>query len=351
MTYDLDEAVRGAHAARDFMTTHGIRGTWTNAALVDRALARGVEVSASPRGRVRVSHGGRAYWFSGGRTNFNRPMAKQAARYKEVSSALLLSRGIAAPRNAVFGAEEGARAWQWAEPLSNVVLKPSNANQGKMVHVGITERREFLDVFDTVGGAYGRVLVEQFINGIEHRVAVVDYRVVAATRRVPAHVVGDGVSNVEELTEKKNLLRSGPKNLIHQQLGVDSPAVRELRRQGLSVDSVPSLGEMVYLRSTSNIHTGGDAVDATNDLSPDEVRFVQRAARTFPGLRLAGFDVLLPRSGCGQRPHILEINANPMISMHHYPAEGAPRDVAGRLLDAMFPTTSDPEARDALAAR
>lgn len=341
MAYDVEEAARKARATREFMADHGIRGGWTNASLVDRALAKGIDVSATERGRVRVRQGNRSYWFSGGRTNFNRPMAFRAARYKEVSSALLLSRGISAPRNAVFGAGDVTRAWRWAEELSPLVLKPSNANQGKMVHVGITDRAEFHNAFDAIASSYDRVLVEQFVAGVEHRIAVVNYQVVAATRRVPAHVVGDGTSDVEALVAKKNKARQAPHNLIHQQLSIDAPSLRELRRQDLDVNSIPKSGQMVYLRSTSNIHTGGDAVDATDDLTAREVRFVERAARSFPGLRLAGFDVLLPRSGNGQRPHILEINGSPMISMHHYPAEGKSRDVAGHLLEAMFPSTTN----------
>lgn len=104
--------------------------------------------------------------------------------------------------------------------------------------------------------------------------------------------------------------------------------------------AVPDPGQVVYLRATSNIHTGGDAVEATDELTTKEAGFVQRAARVFTGLRVGGFDVLLPRGGRGVEPCVLEINATPMISMHHFPSIGRPRDAAGRLVEAMFPRES-----------
>ncbi|RJN31066.1 hypothetical protein D3250_09340 [Nesterenkonia natronophila] len=102
---------------------------------------------------------------------------------------------------------------------------------------------------------------------------------------------------------------------------------------------MPADGQKVYLRKTSNLHTGGDAVDATDELSPDEREFVVRAARAIPGLRVAGIDVLLPRRETDEAPAILEVNPFPMISMHHFPAAGRPRDVAGPIVRAMFPST------------
>src|SRR5699024_9522794 len=154
--YDIEEVARRARAARRFMAERGIRGRWTNACLVDRALAKGIDVSATSRGRVRVRQSGRSYRFHNGATDFNHPLASRIALYKDVSSARLLSSGISAPRNAILEGGHGARAWRWAEALAHLVLKPSNANQGKMVHVGITDRAEFLKVFDSIARSYGR---------------------------------------------------------------------------------------------------------------------------------------------------------------------------------------------------
>ena len=322
------------------MRRHGINASWNNALVVDRARARGLDVSADDRGRVLLRDGQRSRWFSSGRVSINRQLAKRTVRHKNVASALLRAQGVRAPENLVFEAGEVDRAWGWARGLLPVVLKPSATERGFMVDVGIDNRQAFAEAYEAIENKYGRVLVEEFVTGVEHRVLAIDNEVVAVTRRVPANVVGDGRSDVAKLVEAKNAARERTKNPIHEKLKIDAAAERELRKQGMLPSDAPEPGQVVYLRSTSNIHTGGDAVDATDDLTPEEVEFVQRAARVFTGLRVAGFDVLLPRDGQGVEPCVLEINASPMISMHHFPSMGRPRDAAGRLVEAMFPRKS-----------
>lgn len=256
LAYDLAAAIAGAHAARKYMSKYDMRWSWTNAVVVDRALSRGLHVSATPRRRVRISDDRRTRWFSGGHTDLNDRLADRLTRFKEVTNSLLRSRGLFAPDNAIFEVGDGLRAWRWGQQLAPLVLKPSNSNKGKMVHVGLTDRAEFLEAFDSIAQKHGAALVEQFVPGVEHRVAVVDYQVVAATRRVPANVVGDGVATVSELVSAKNDARRDESNLIHQQLRIDAIAQRELSRQGVHDASVPSEGQRVFLRSTSNIHTG-----------------------------------------------------------------------------------------------
>lgn len=287
MTYTLDDAIRGARAAREFMDTHGITGAWTNAVVVDRALDRGLDVGATPQGRVRLSDGRRSYWFASGRTNLNRAMAVRAVRFREVASAYLRTRGLFAPQNAVFDAGGGPRAWQWAQALAPLTVAPSASTAPAASHAGLTGRAEFLEAFNNVATEHGRVLVEQHVTGTERRVVVVDNDVVAATRHVPTH---------EWAAEP-----------------------------------------------TPTLKPGADAADATDDLTADEVVLIERAARAFPGLRLASFDVVLSRDGQDDQPCLKQVSANPAFARHHFPARGEARDVAGHLLDAMFPTTARPE--------
>lgn len=115
---------------------------------------------------------------------------------------------------------------------------------------------------------------------------------------------------------------------------------RHLARQGLTSDSVVEQGRTIYLRGTANLHTGGDVADATDDLTAEEIAEVEAASRAIPGLRVAGFDVLLPREPGHGPLSILEANSNPMISGHHFPWFGSGRDAAGAVLDAMFPATA-----------
>lgn len=314
--------------------------TYTNLVLVAEALERNLEVKTTPSRRsIEVRQQGRSRYWKGGTTNHNSHLAKKIVHFKDVCNRHLRNHGVNAPENAVFGATEAERAWNWAHPLGQLVVKPHDGIQGRNVHVGIETYDEFETAFKNVARSRGRVLVEQFHAGIEHRCLVVDDAVVAVTARRPASILGDGQSTIEELVASKNENRGR----IHTQLELGATELQVLNKSEYQPQSVPPEGERVYLRLTSNIHTGGDALDATDELAPEEQEMIERAARSIPGLRIAGFDVLLPREDQEKdaRASVLEINANPMISMHHFPWEGAPRDVAGAVLDSMFPKSKN----------
>lgn len=325
--------------AQRFMRSIGLQSRrYTNAVVVAEALERGVTVTHSKKKaqRVVLSFEGKRFTWSGGGTNLNLPSARRLVSYKEVTSRLLLNRDINAPENAVFAPEDAERAWAWGEKLLPLVIKPKDENQGTDVIVGVQTHDEFVEAFHRVAANRSSLLVEEFHTGVEHRCLTVDNKLVAVTRRRPASVLGNGQSTIETLIDSKNERRRN----IHKKLTLDAEAIQYLARHGLTPSSVPSKGERVYLLGASNIHRGGDAIDATDELTPDEVAQVEKAAAQFPGLRLGALDVLLPREGATGPLSILEVNANPMISMHHLPWRGQPRNAAGAILDAMFPDTA-----------
>lgn len=313
--------------------------SWNNAVIVAEALARGVRVTTNKNGSgstVVLQYGDKTNRWRWGGTSLNTKLARLAAKYKEVASRLILNNGVVALENAVFAAGEEARAWAWAESLGTLVIKPHNATHGRDVHVGIRDQHEFKNVFRKVSSRHEYALVEKFHPGTEHRCLVVDNRLVAATRRRPAGVIGDGEHTVAELVASKNLDRGR----IHKNIVLGNIELEQLKEQQLDPHAVPRLDQRVYLRSTSNLHTGGDAIDATSEISDKEREFVEQAAQSFPGLRVAGLDVLMPRKlDDGEFPGVIEVNPRPMISMHHFPWAGQKQDAAGAVLDAMFPKT------------
>lgn len=326
-------------SAREHLATIGIRNTsWTNIAMAAEALDRGITLARDPKTRrMLLRHGGKTLFWRGGNTDHNSAMAKRLVKYKDVTNRYLRHRGVPAPDNAVFAAADISRAWKWAEDLGPVVLKPHDGNQGRDVFVGVEGMSDFVDAFAQVAAGHGEVLVETFHPGVEHRCLVIDGRLAAATRRRPASVLGDGESSIRELVEQKNQDRGR----IHKPITIDDQAVRTLARSGHTVESVPAAGERVALRTTSNLHTGGDAVDATDDLTAQERAIVERGARVMQGLRIAALDVLLPREADHEaEPTIIELNGSPMTSMHHFPWEGTPRNVSALALDSMFPETA-----------
>lgn len=333
-----DMAIQELDPARQHMKSIGLDPRlMTNTVIVAEALARGIGVEKSPKHPRRIvlsSLGSRHTWQAGG-TTLNKPSAKRLVSYKEVTSRLLLNRGVNAPENAVFAPEDLDRAWAWGKKLLPLVIKPKDENQGRDVVVGVATYEEFAAGFTHVANGRTSLLVEEFHQGLEHRCLTIDNRLVAVTRRRPASVLGDGESTIEQLVTEKNTQRWG----IHKQLKLDGEALQHLAKSGLTTKSVPAEDQRTYLLATSNIHRGGDAIDATDELSPIEIEQVEKAAGQFPGLRLGALDVLLSRGDAEGELSVLEVNANPMITMHHLPWEGQPRDVAGAILTAMFPHT------------
>lgn len=323
--------------ARKLMQDLGLPPSWANAAMVDEALKRGVTVKAMDKNpRILFARGGQRYRWNNGSTTFNTQLARTIGRFKDLQSRIFLDHGISnAPENSVFSPGQAERAWRWAESLGTLVVRPHNGTHGDSVYLGINTWSDFEEAFTRISEDRGQVLVEKFYEGVEHRCLVVDSKLVAVTRRRPASVVGDGESTISELVALKNVRRGK----IHKRLQLGESERLYLARTGWYFDSVPADGERVYLLGTSNIHTGGDAVDATNDLSAEQKATVEKAVAAIPGLKVVGLDVLLPEGGVASDMTIIEINSAPMISMHHFPWEGRARNVAAKIMDAMFPAT------------
>lgn len=325
-------------AARERLSELGIpTKNWTNVVLVAEALARGIQVDKPAKGGgVLLTHGEKKhrYWLNGYVT-LNTALSRRVVAYKDVLSRLLQDMGVHAPENGVFEADRVERAWSWAQPLLPVVLKPHIGAGGKDVFVEVNTREEFDEAFHTIACNGGTVLVEQFFGGSEHRCVVIDNKFVAAVWRRPANVLGDGTLTVRQLVEAKNAHRE----VAHKPLKLGEPELKMLTKAGMTPDSVPGAGQRAYLRANSNMSTGGDAIDATEMLSESEIAYAEQVAKAIPGLRLAALDVMLPRDGYGSQPAVVEVNGSPGFHGHHFPVEGQPRDVAGAILDAMFPAT------------
>lgn len=315
---------------------------WTDQVIVAEALHRDLDISKSARNYIVLDdRKGRKFTWKSGFTNYNTVLAQRVALYKDVYSRLLADFGAPGTENAVFGPGEAGRAWLWAESLGKLVVKPVDGIHGRHVFVGVDNLQDFLKAFASVSSSGdGRVLVEKFYSGTEHRCLLVNHKLIAVTRRRPASVMGDGKQSVRQLVHEKNSKNRGyPHAKVHSKIELGSEASELLAEASLTLDSIIPEGQRVYLRRASNIHAGGDAIDATGDLSPEEIAQVEHASRAVTGGRIVGLDVLLPRAEGDDDLRVLEMNTNSMISIHHFPWEGKSRDVAGAVLDALFPAT------------
>ncbi len=230
----------------------------TSTLIAHRAIQRGIRLYSDDYGRLTLQRGKRRVWFDGAQSNINKVLAQRCVRYKDVTARLLRSHKVNAPENVVFGADEVRAAWDWAAYDLPVVMKPPNGGKGDLVHVGVADWEHFEEAFAVVAEAAGEVLVERFVDGVEHRVLLIYGKVAAAQRRVPAHVIGNGRSSVRKLIRKKNRLRTKSNNSIYvdAQIPIDDVVVRELSSVGMTLDSVPARGQRVWLRSNSNVSSG-----------------------------------------------------------------------------------------------
>ena len=272
-----------------------------------------------------------------GKTSY---IAVELAGDKEETNVILAAAGLPVPRQELVRSAE--RAVRAAERLGYpVVTKPYNGNHGRGISIHLTSADEVRAGFAAAAEHSSSVIVETYLQGDDHRLLVVNGELVAATKRTPGHVVGDGTRTVRELVDIVNQdpRRGVGHEKVMTRIVLDAQADMMLARQSLAPDSVPAAGQVVPLRSTANLSTGGTATDVTDVIHPDNRDMAVRAI-TAIGLDVGGVDFLSPditESYKSVGGGICEVNAAPGFRMHVAPSEGTPRDVAGPVIDMLFP--------------
>ncbi len=222
-----------------------------------------------------------------------------------------------------------------------IVLKPLDGNHGKGASINVKTYEEAVAGLAFAQKYSRKVIVEKFISGFDFRVLVIDNKLVAAAKRVPANVVGNGVDTIATLIEETNKdprRGYGHENVLTQ-IDVDRDTLDLLEKLGYTLETVPKNGEIVYLKSTANLSTGGTSVDVTDMMHPENIFLAERISRVI-GLDICGIDImaenltqpLKENGGC-----ILEVNAAPGFRMHLAPSEGLPRNVAAPVIDMLYP--------------
>jgi cyanophycin synthetase len=259
---------------------------------------------------------------------------------KDTTKRLLAEHGVPVPRGYV--AEDEDDAAEIAEKLGwPVVVKPLDASHGRGVLTNIQGEKELRLAYRDARKFREEVIVEQFLEGHDFRFVVVNGKFICAAQRVPACVVGDGQSSLRQLVDVVN--QDPRRGIGHEKvltrIEIDDLTLALLARRNLTPDSIPPSGETVYLKSTANLSTGGIARDVTDSVHPANIHLMERVA-SIVGLDIAGIDVIattvehpLGEVGGG----IVEVNAAPGFRMHVAPAEGTPRDVAGAVVDMLYP--------------
>ncbi|HET6762667.1 MAG TPA: cyanophycin synthetase, partial [Longimicrobiaceae bacterium] len=313
----------------------------STAALVRAAEERGIPwIRLNGRSLIQFGHGRWQRRIQATVTSETRHIAVEMASDKELTNRLLSDLGLPVPRQVtVYDEEEAVRA---ARRLGwPVVVKPLDANHGRGVALDLRDDEAVRAGFRGAREHSRTVIVETYLTGFDHRMLVVNGELIAVAKRVPGHVVGDGTHTIGELVDITNAdpRRGIGHEKVLTRLEFDAQAERLLGERGYSRDTVPAAGEMVYLRSTANISTGGTAIDVTDVVHPDNREMALRAVKAV-GLDVGGVDFLtddISRSYREIGGGVCELNAAPGFRMHVAPSEGTPRDVAGPVMDMLFP--------------
>ena len=313
--------------------------------IVQAAIARGIPYRRLTDGSlVQFGWGSRQRRIQAAEVDRTSAVAEQIAQDKELTKRLLAAAGVPVPDGRPVDSVEDA--WSvMCEIGGPVVVKPRDGNQGKGVAVNIVTREHMAIAYRSAEEYGSQVMIERFVPGHDFRLLVVGDQMVAAARRDPPHVIGDGLRTIRELADEVNTdPRRGDGHATPlTKIRIDDIALARLAVQGFTPDAVPDKGARVVLRNNANLSTGGTATDVTDDVHPEVAARAVEAAKMV-GLDVAGVDVVcetvvkpLEQQGGG----IVEVNAAPGLRMHLSPSYGKGRPVGEAIVAMMFGEGND----------
>jgi cyanophycin synthetase len=312
----------------------------TTKAITEAAMRRGIPWKRiGEHSLVQLGYGKHRRFIQAAMTDRTSAVAVDIASDKELTKILLRAAGIEVPCGAL--AQSETEAIEALEIIgAPVVVKPYNMSQGKGVSLNLVSAEHVAQAYRIAKQYTTKVVVERQFVGRDYRALVIGGKLVAASERVPAHVVGDGVSAVAELIEAVN--RRPERGEDHERpltrIEIDEAMIEFMKRHRLSLRHTPDPGEVVYLRDCANLSTGGTARDVTDLIHPRVAAMCERAARVI-GLDICGIDLILDDIARPPGPDngVIEVNAAPGLRMHIAPSEGRSRDVGATIIDMLYP--------------
>lgn len=334
--FDVDQAVSDLKVLRE---AHMLGPTtWS---IVKEAQSRGIPfIRLNQDSHIQLGHGAHQKQIQASITCQTSAIAVETADEKTRVKTYLKKAGIPVPEGRVTSSEEEALT-VFKQLGTAVVVKPDVGNHGNGSTINVTDPGQLKMAFHAAHAYHPDVIVEEYVKGGDFRLLVINGNFIAAAKREPAHVIGDGTSSIHDLIQAVNSdpHRGFGHEKVLTQIEVDDMTQRLLALKGLSIDSVPENHAVVYLKATANLSQGGTATDVTDEVSPD-IRFMAERAARIIGLDCVGVDVLakdisLPLESSGLK--VVEVNAAPGFRMHLEPTQGRPRNVAKPVVDMLFP--------------
>ncbi len=304
--------------------------------IVDEARRRGisVEVLDAQAGYFRLSYGGRAVICRESLTELTSAIAMSRCDDKAVTRRLMAQAGLSVPRQQPVGSARDNAAF--LAECGSLVVKPARGEQGRGISVDVRDCEHLDASIDDARQVDADVLLEEFVEGQDLRIIVIDYRVVAAAVRRPPRVRGNGEHTVRELIERQSRRRQAA-TAGESRIPIDAEMQRCLDREGLTLGDVPEEGRDIEVRRTANLHTGGTIHDVTDELGLKLVEAAVRAARALD-IPVVGMDFIVPDPS-GDEYWIIEANERPGLANHE------PQPTAERFVDLLFPQSVPTQLR------
>ena len=341
-TYPAEELAQDLADLQDLRANSAL-GPSTES-LVKEAEARNIPwMMLSTRAMVQLGYGVNQQRIQATLSGKSGILAVELACDKEGTKTILAEAGVPVPRGTVINYLD-----ELEDAIEDVggfpiVIKPLDGNHGRGITIDINSNKEAEEAYDLASAAAKSrsVIVERYYCGNDHRILVIDGKLVAVSERVPAHVIGNGNSTVKELIETTNLdpKRGEGHDNVLTKITIDRTSLSILKKQGYDMDSIVPRGEKVYLRATANLSTGGIAIDRTDDIHPENIWIAERVAKII-GLDITGIDVVtsdISKPLPEMDGVIVEVNAAPGFRMHVAPSQGLARNIAAPVIDMLFP--------------
>lgn len=309
--------------------------------IVQEAISRDIPwIRLNNQSLVQLGYGVNQVRFRATITEKTSTIAVDIAGNKELTKQLLEEQAIPIAKGMTIISED-----QVKQAINYIgyplVFKPLNGNHGRGATINVKTYEAAIEAFNHAAIISRKVIVEKFITGYDFRVLVIDNKMVAAAQRVPANVVGNGELSIQQLIDEENKDERrgyGHENVLTE-ISVDRDTLDLLEKLSYTLDSIPQKKEIVYLKSTANLSTGGSSIDVTDLVHPQNIFFCERISRVI-GLDICGIDIMaknLTEPLTENGGVVLEVNAAPGFRMHLAPSEGLPRNVAAPVIDMLYP--------------
>ncbi len=335
-SYDLEADIQRMREIREDERLGPSTGS-----IVEEAEARGIPwIRLNKYSLCQLGYGANQKRIQATVTSETSSIGVEIACDKEDTKYLLEQAEVLVPRGDIIGRESNLEAAcrYVGFPL---VVKPVGGNHGRGITVNIKNYEDALVAFHTAKNVSSKVIVEKYITGEDYRLLVINNVLVAAAKRTPANVVGDGKSTIKELVDEVN--KDSRRGYGHENV-LTKITINDLTKtiiavKGYTEDSVPAKGETVILKDTANLSTGGTAEDVTDIVHPSNVSMAERISKIIDldicGIDIMTTDISKPLEETGGA--VLEVNAGPGFRMHLAPTTGLPRNVAAPVVDKLFP--------------